>query len=286
MKKVNILMLATVALLASCSQNDELQNTVNENESLKPMTISVTLPEGMTTRAVAADDATDARCFVQILSGDGQELDGGHSAVQTMEKTANGYTTTVYLNGNDTYDFLFWADSEQSGTTPNDLRNVSYTNGSTLAWAGTALDQQWSADGVSCTLKHIVSRITLNTTSNFTVSANYPLTISVPTTYAAYDVQEGKPIGSTSAYTYECPEGNYTSATSVGHFYVMGNGGTQDLTFRYDGPLNNPSITIASVPLNANTHVTLNGDVYNAGLVSGSITATVDNDWADKDKEF
>ena len=286
MKRISILMLATAELLASCSQNDELQNTVSENEGLKPMTISVAIPEGMTTRAAAADDAEDQRCFVQILSGDGQDLEGEYSNVQPMEKTASGYTATVYLNDNDTYDFLFWADSEQSGTTPDDLRNVAYTNGSTLAWAGTALDQQWSADGVTCQLKHVVSRITLNTTSDFTVSADYPLIIGVLTTYSAYNVQTSTPIGSTSAYTYECPEGSYTDAAAVGHFYVMGNGGTQDLTFQYDGPLNNPSITIVSVPLNANTHVTLSGNVYNAGLVSGIITATVDNDWADGSQDF
>ena len=37
-------MLATAALLASCSQDDALQNTVNNNEGLKPMTITASLP--------------------------------------------------------------------------------------------------------------------------------------------------------------------------------------------------------------------------------------------------
>ena len=120
-RKLSTLMLAAAALLASCSQaaallascsqNDELQNTVNDNEGLKPMTISVSLPEGMTTRATASDDATDAYCFVQILAEDGQDLADGHSAVQGMSKTGNGYTATVYLNGNETYNFLFWAPS-------------------------------------------------------------------------------------------------------------------------------------------------------------------------------
>ena len=51
-KKTTVLMLATAALLASCSQDDALQNTVNNNEGLKPMTITASLPtDGMQTRA-------------------------------------------------------------------------------------------------------------------------------------------------------------------------------------------------------------------------------------------
>ena len=295
MKRISTLMLAAAALLASCSQNDELQNTVNENEGLNPMTISVALPEGMTTRATAADDATDARCFVQILSGDGQELDGGHSAVQPMTKTTGGgYSTTVYLNGNDTYDFLFWADSEQSGTTPDDLRNVPYTNGSTLAWAGTALDQQWSASGVSCKLEHVVSRITLNTTTNLTVDASYPLTIEVPAIYTAYNVQNMSPVETAVqrdfTYSFEPAITISTASESIpvqiGHFYALVNDEPQVLTLHYTGPLNNPAKEISNVPLAPNTHVVLNGDVANWGLTQGIITATVDSDWTDSDKSF
>ena len=130
-RKLSTLMLATAALLASCSQNDELQSTVNNNEGLKPMTISVTLPEGMTTRAIATDDEKDAYCFVQILDELGEDLEGGHSAVQGMTKTDDGYTATVYLKGDEKYNFLFWATS--GNEEPDDLRNVAYTNGVGLA---------------------------------------------------------------------------------------------------------------------------------------------------------
>ena len=182
-RKLSTLMLAATALLASCSQSDELQSTVNDNEGLKPMTISVTLPEGMTTRAIAADDETDAYCFVQILNEFGEDLEGGHSAVQGMTKAGNGYTATVYLKGEEYYNFLFWATSGDEK--PTDLRNVAYTNGETLVWAGKE-SAAWSANGISCTLKHVVSRITLTTTTNLTVSGTNPLTITVPTTFTCH----------------------------------------------------------------------------------------------------
>ena len=43
-RKLSTLMLAAAALLASCSQDDALQNTVNNNEGLKPLAITASLP--------------------------------------------------------------------------------------------------------------------------------------------------------------------------------------------------------------------------------------------------
>ena len=59
----------------------------------------------------------------------------------------------------------------------------------------------------------------------------------------------------------------------------MGDGSNQILALHYDGPLENPAIDITEVPVSANTHITLTGDIYHAGLVSGIITATVSEDW-------
>ena len=270
-RKLSTLMLAAAALLASCSQNDELQNTVNDNEGLKPMTISVSLPEGMTTRATASDDATDAYCFVQILAEDGQDLADGHSAVQGMSGTNGSYTATVYLKGDENYNFLFWATSGDEK--PTDLRNVAYTNGETLAWAGKEL-AAWSANGVSCKLQHVVSRITLTTTTDLSVSDTYPLTITTP-----------------SNFTYTFAPKTISGASEnapvqIGHFYALVKSEPQALTLHYNGALGNTEESISNVPLAPNTHVVLKGDVANAGLVSGTITATVVNDWTDSNHNF
>ena len=82
-RKTTVWMLAAAALLASCSQDDALQSTVNTNEGLKPMTITASLPtDGMQTRAQAEGDAAAARCYVQILKGDGTELEDNNSDVK------------------------------------------------------------------------------------------------------------------------------------------------------------------------------------------------------------
>ena len=288
-RKLSTLMLATAALLASCSQNDELQSTVNNNEGLKPMTISVTLPEGMTTRAIATDDEKDAYCFVQILDELGEDLEGGHSAVQGMTKTDDGYTATVYLKGDEKYNFLFWATS--GNEEPDDLRNVAYTNGETLAWAGKE-SAAWSANGISCTLKHVVSRITLTTTTDLTVGTN-PLTITVPTTFNAYNVLNMEPVktATPSGFTYTFDPITVSGASEnapvqIGHFYALVNNEPQVLKLHYKGSLGNSEDQIPNVPLAPDTHVVLKGDVANFGLVSGTITATVVNDWTDSNHNF
>ena len=276
-------MLAAAALLASCSQDDALQSTVNNNEGLKPMTITASLPsEGMQTRA--AGDAAAARCYVQILDKDGNPLEDNNSVPIEMTPNGGTFSTLVYLNGNETYDFLFWADTEKTNddksNAPADLKAVAYTNGQTIAWAGNDLDKAWSAEGIDVTLSHVVSRVTVTTTSNFTVDGKHPLTVTVPTVYGTYNVDAGAVVEDSEVYggyVLDVTDGTYTADTEVAHFYVLGDG-NQDLLW-YKGPKENDEITITGVPVSANTHITLKGDIYNAGLVNGTITATVSEVW-------
>ena len=259
MKRQNFLMLAAAALLASCSQDDALQSTVHNNEGLKPMTITASLPtDGMQTRAAGDEAAT--RCYVQILNGDGTELDDGNSEPIPMDPEGGTFTTTVFLKGDNTYDFLFWADTETTTgqNVPTDLTAVAYTNnGQTIAWAGKIEDKVWDAKGIEIGLEHVVSRVTVITTSNFTVDGKHPLTVTVPTVYG---------------------DGTYTADTEVAHFYVLGDG-NQNLKLWYKGPKENDEITITGVPVSANTHITLKGDIYNAGLVNGNFSVTTSTGW-------
>lgn len=279
-------MLATAALLASCSQNDALQSKVNNNEGLKPMTITASLPsEGMQIRA-AGDDSGDeaaARCYVQILDKDGNPLEDNNSVPIEMTPNGGTFSTLVYLNGNETYDFLFWADTEKTNddksNAPADLRAVAYTNGETIAWAGKIDNNPWNANGVEIDLKHVVSRVTVMTESEFEVSDKWPLTVTVPTVYSTYNVETGKVTGQAEGYTFNADPDDYVANAEVGHFYVLGDGSTQKLGLHYKGPLKNPAIVINEVPVSANTHITVKGNIYNAGLVDGYITATVDEVW-------
>ena len=281
-KRQNFLMLAAAALLASCSQDDALQSTVNTNEGLKPMTITASLPtEGMQTRAAGDEAAT--RCYVQILNGNGTELEDGNSKPIAMDLKGGTFTTTVFLKGDNTYDFLFWADTETvtDQNVPTDLTAVAYTNnGQTIAWAGNDLDKMWNADGVDVTLYHVVSRVTVMTESGFTVNEKWPLTVTVPTVFSTYNVETGEVTGQVDkGYTFSAASTTYDANAEVGHFYVLGDGNTQKIALHYKDPLENPAIEINDVPVSANTHITVKGNIYNAGLVDGYITATVSEVW-------
>lgn len=273
-------MLAAAALLASCSQDDALQSTVNTNEGLKPMTITASLPtDGMQTRA--AGDAAAARCYVQILDKDGNPLADGNSEPIEMGSNGDSFTTTVYLNGSEIYNFLFWADTEATdAAAPADLRAVAYTNGETIAWAGKIDNRPWTADDIEIELNHVVSRVTVMTESGFTVSETWPLTVTVPTVFSTYNVETEEVTGQVDkGYTFSAASTTYDANAEVGHFYVLGDGNNQSLKLWYYGPKKNPDILIIDVPVSANTHITLKGDIYNAGMVEGNIKATTTTGW-------
>ena len=280
------MMLAAAALLASCSQGDALQSTVNTNEGLKPMTITASLPtDGMQTRA--AGDADAARCYVQILDKDGNPLADGNSEPIEMKLEGTTFSTLVYLNGSKTYDFLFWADTEKTtaDNAPKDLKAVAYTNGETIAWAGKIDNGYWSAGGIKIDLEHVVSRVTVITTSYFAGSETYPFIVTVPTVYNKYNVAEGAVVEDSKdsdGYELNVTDGEYEANTEVCHFYVLGGNETtsqEQLTLQYNGPYGNPEIPFSNVPLLPNYHITLKGDIYNAGLVNGTITATTTTGW-------
>ena len=123
--------------------------------------------------------------------------------------------------------------------------------------------------------------MTVITTSNFTVDGDYPLTVTVPTVYGTYNVKEGAVVEDSEVpggYMLDVTDGPYTADMEVAHFYVLGDG-NQDLNLWYKGPKENDEITITGVPVSANTHITLKGDIYNAGLVNGNIIAITTTGW-------
>ena len=278
--KVNFatLMLAAAVLTASCSYDDALQDTVNDNDGLKAVTVTATLPEGgMTTRAACGDDAAAARCFVQVLDKDGNSLGDDFSAVQPMTGSqADGFSTTVYLKEGEEYTFLFWADNDQSDRTPNDLTKVSYTNGEVIAWAGKA-ETTWSADGVTAELKHVVARVTVHTTTAVVLSRENTFTCTVPDVYTAYDVYGGTVIGSSDSYVYTDNISSAEANSDLCHFYVLVDGNNQKLSLHLS---DNPAVTVDNVPLMADCHTTLSGDVRNLGLTGGTVTASMNTDWS------
>ena len=270
-------------LLAACSR-DDMPNNANHDGVMRQVALSVTLPEGMTTRA-GTDDGTDpapTRCYVQMLASNGDKLPDDFSTVQQMTPNADGsFGLTVMLNPDDEYDFLFWADNDADAAAPEDLHNVPYTaDGKTIAFAARAEDQRYSQSGIEVELKHVVTRVSVATTVATDIDATHTLEVSVPRCYTAYNVGTMQPLTG-SGRTDFAYSGFKTAGADepMGHFYLIGNSQTATLTLQYTANGITNTAEASNVPLNPDYHITLKGAVPNIGLADVTITATVTTDW-------
>ncbi len=293
MKRATICLFGLCLLLASCSQEDTLNN-VNKDGAMRQVSLNVNLPGGMTTRAGAEkSDPAVTRCYVQVLDKDGNQLPENFSTVRKMLQNGDGnsFSLTVTLNPDEEYDFLFWADNADAND-PTSLTDVAYTtDGKTIAFAGKLENQGYSQDGINAQLTHVVTRISVESTGNVTIDGNHLLTISVPECYTAYDVSTMQPKGETTGFSYSGFNGIFSAGDHVGHFYVLGDEektASSTVTLQYSGVLKNPLVELTNVPLKPNYDITLKGDIAHSGLVDGDITATVQTDWNSTgvEKEF
>lgn len=286
-----ILGMTVAMLLASCSQDDVLQDTVNNDAEgkLVTATISVDIPgSGIQTRA-ADNDATAKRCLLQVLDENGERLPGEHSKVRLVAVYYNSASFTVTLKEGVKYTFLCWSDNKDtSEPIPDDLKAVPYENGNTIAWAG-RFQVDFSPITMNLNLSHVVARVTVHNTGGMVnLSSENPFTLKVPTVYTTYDVSTLSPSGESSSYVYTKTDiANISPNNELGHFYVLVNDETQNLTMHYKGPLNNPEGPINNVPLSPNRHTILRGNVTNFGLISNNIHIVSEDNWSqDSDRTF
>ena len=283
-----LLVLAAAVLLASCSQDEVMTDT--GHDGLVPVTLSVAVGDGVQTRTVSADkDEDPTRCYVQVFTTDdnGTTLTPAPgdlaSPLDMGEPTAEGTFSlaNVYLNPNETYVFLYWADNverEGEDVSPlTDLTNVPYQKYA-IAWAERS--EPWTYQGtaeISAQLQHVVAKVTLKTTTN--VEASDEITVTMPTTYHAYNVNTEAPItaadNTTFVHTVTSDITGTEDGAEVFSFYALVDEANQDLTLA-NGTNSQP---VSNVPLGPNKHTILVGDVRNLGLTNVTFTANMDTNW-------
>ena len=202
------------------------------------------------TRSAGTPQEMPARCFMQILGNNVS------SDVQEGESIENGSFTFSVKLPNTTYTFLFWADNG-SGDTPTDLREVQYTPG-TVAFAAKVVDTPENMIENEVSLKHAVAKVTLQTTAQ--TSAKSGETISVTTTcattYNVVDLSASSPSAHTATKTFDTST-DFAVNDNIATFYFLPQNETQSV----DVEFHLLKQTIESVPLAANTHVTLQGNL-------------------------
>ena len=288
-----LLVLAAAVLLASCSQDEVMTDT--GHDGLVPVTLSAAVGDGVQTRTIDADnDEKPTRCYVQAFTTDDSgttltpapgDLD---SPLDMGEPTAEGTFSlaNVYLNPNETYVFLYWADNEEkTASALTDLTRVAYTytrNGNLIAWAERSEAWNYKTAGtaeISAELQHVVAKVTLKTTTN--VEAGCNITVTVPTTYTGYNVADEtviqEAINKDTPFEHTVPNAitGTKDGTEVFSFYALVKDETQNITLTNG----TNSQQVSNVPLGPNKHTTLVGDVKNLGLTNVTFTANMDTNW-------
>ena len=286
--------LAAGVLLASCSQDEVMTDT--GPDGLVPVTLSAAVGDGVQTRTIDADNDEDpTRCYVQAFTtadnGTTLTLAPGDlaSPLDMGEPTAEGTFSlaNVYLNPNETYVFLYWADNaEEPYDDFSDLR-IAYYNIDRIAWAKRSeiwKYQESEPTEITAELQHVVAKVTLKTTTN--VDASDEITVTIPTTYQAYNVNTEAPITTADntpfVHTVTSDITGTTDGTEVFSFYALVRDETQNITLTNG----TNSQQVSNVPLGPNKHTTLVGDVKNIGLTNVTFTASIDGKWDDTATEI
>lgn len=285
-KNISIWMLGIAAMLASCSQEEILQDATSHKNVT---TITATVSDGMKTRATPASDeelAAIHRCKL-VVYAEGETTNP--VAEQTVrEQSNNSFTFTLDLDeGN--YDFYCWADDGTSYNLDNGLGSITVAtttgNKPGIAHEGKVLAQK-SGEPVTIPLQHAVAKVVLQTTADITADKPASVTVQTHTGYSVFDekvtastssITETKAIATTGA-----TEANPTEVLS---FYVLVDKDEEpqaSVTVAYG----DDKIKVANVPIKADCRIVLKGDLTSLAYPETTVTATLDTDWDEETKGF
>lgn len=273
-QKLSLLMLGVVATLASCSQNEELQNM--DNDGL--VNITATVEDEMTTRATADNDDAVTRCLLEVYEAGSTEnpaFDGEGT------QSGNTFTFSLKLDKSKTYDFYCWADD---GTSYNatDLKAITLTADANpgIAHSGKLTSQSLTGANIAISLKHAVAKVVLKTTANTDATTEAKVELTTHTGYNAITgaVTDGT---KTIAATHTGTTIGATSATpaEVLTFYTLVGAEEEPQTVKLSYGATPKEV--ANVPVKADYRTILVGDLTTLGLSPIEVTATIDSDWAD-----
>lgn len=272
-KKV-FLMLGIAAMLASCSQNEELF-TDKGNNTVQQMTFTLATDEKPQTRA-----ATDGLRYVVAVYDE-----TGKTEVK-QETTFENNCFTILLHPG-TYKCLFWADHGSTNYDATDLKSVKdlkSTKADANAEAFYASQSVKVSNGnhVNVTLNRAVAKVILRETDELE-TGSMTVTYSRPT---SFNVADGKTTGTESdTKTLSIKkeiQGTTDSPVEIGSFYVLASADEANLD-NFITKYNEEEKTISNVPVQANYQTYITGK-YGA-KVNQQFLIDVNTTWSTSDKE-
>ena len=257
-----IFMAFAVALFATSCSQDELPEDGGDTPvtgQTKTYTFTVSPDIVMEGDAKTRSEGTDAekptRCFMQVFDNDVPV----NTSVIKGEENNGSYTFTVTLASDKSYDYCFYADNGDANI--SDLRSIEWpTTGDVVAYAH-KLSGKPEEVTASVTLKHIVTKITLQHKGEaFTATANNGFTVTYPCV-TSYNVlnPEKSPTTNISFVNNFTVDTAIEDSKEICTYYIAVptdyTGTDITLTYRWR------YLTIADVTLKQDAHVVLQGDL-------------------------
>lgn len=282
MKRLSLWMLGIAAMLASCSQNEILQDT-SETSTL---TVTASLPETMRTRSALADEELSAltRCKLWMFkkgetTNPVQELTGTRSG--------NNFIFTVRFEPETAYDFYCWADGGEDVFQLSRDGNITLMPSAKLGIAQRGVKTNVTPEkngNLSISLSNAVAKVALATTTAFEA----PATVSVAVkSCTEYNLLTGKATNSTDLTVTEtnvtAADAGESNPVQLLSFYVLTNADdeNQTITIGYNNQLGD----LPNVPFKPDWRTLLKGNVtdFNTRV---TVTATLDEDWQDEEAKL
>ena len=273
-KKV-FLMLGIAAMLASCSQNEELF-TDKGNNTVQQVTFTLATDEKPQTRA-----ATDGLRYVVAV----YDETGTTEVKQETTFKNNGFTILLPPG---TYKCLFWADHGSTNYDATDLKSVkdlksTKADANAEAFYANQSIKVSNGNQVNVTLNRAVAKVILRETDELETG-------SVTVTYSrplSFNVADGTTTGTESDTKTLSIEneihGTTDSPVEIGSFYVLASADEANLDNFITKYNEEEKKTISNVPVQANYQTYITGK-YGA-KVNQQFLIDVNTTWSTSDKE-
>lgn len=253
---------AVALFAASCSREELLDDGGDTPVAGQTQTYTFTVSpdivmegEAGTRTPTATTDDQPTRCFMQVYDAAGVTQVTAPIA-GTPSNDDGDYTFTTKLFSNTEYIYLFWADNAETPIT--DLKAVPYQAG-TVAFSCRTNGTPETVAKTTVSLEHAVTKLTLQTTTETSVGAGEDVRVTASCA-SSYNV--AAPARST--FSSQTAEKVFEAATNftgenpeVVSFYFIPRDEEQDV----DVEFHLLKQTIENVPLVANIHVYLQGDL-------------------------
>ena len=274
-KKV-FLVLGIAAMLASCSQNEELF-TDKGNNTVQQVTFTLATDEKPQTRAT-----TDGLRYVVAVYDE-----AGTTEVKQETTFANNSFTIMLPPG--TYKCLFWADYGSTNYDATDLTSVkdlksTIANANAEAFYASQSVTVSNGNHVNVTLNRAVAKVFLRETDELE-TGSVTVTYSRPT---SFNVADGTTTGTESDTKTLSIEneihGTTDSPVEIGSFYVLASSDEANLNNFITKYNEEEKKTISNVPVQANYQTYITGK-YGTTKINQQFLIDVNTTWNTSNKE-